>query len=377
LVAPTNIKVKDTVMTWEHPNAERFTVYIYPRGSKGIAAKDNAAAATVPTQEELWASYKTAAGLTGLGTLATINTGDMVASCKAICTKLNATEVQKAFSNTDWAWLKNYIAKVQNAQKGNAVASSTVPELTDDLTTATWRYAIAAFFLQTQYTAWPYSADFTTAGQPSAWGPAYLGEDTGDDNGGNNGGDNGDNNGGNSGSDTPAVNTPAPEYLKTVVYGKSCRMDGWGDLSKMTIAIYSYDRYGIEHAAAYYEGNEVYEPKVSIHWELDGGTVDVDLPTYVTERYVLPIPTKQGYDFDCWRSVKTSRGQKITEIPAGWEGTLYAFWIKNSTDVTNIIPGASMEVYDIMGRYVGDELPTDKHGIFIVIQGDQQLKIVL
>jgi hypothetical protein len=158
-------------MSWEHPNAERFTVYIYPRGSKGMAAKNNAAAATVPTQEELWASYKTAAGLSGLGTLADINTGDMVASCKAICTKLTATEVQKAFSNTDWAWLKKYLADTQNAQKGNTVATSTVPGLTDDLTAATWRYAIAAFFLQTQYTSWPYSADFTTAGLPTAWGP--------------------------------------------------------------------------------------------------------------------------------------------------------------------------------------------------------------
>ena len=372
LAAPTNVKVKDTVMSWEHPTAERFTIYIYPRGSKGIAAKDNAAAATVPTQEELWTNFKTDAGLSGLGTLATINTGDMVASCKTICTKLNAAEVQKAFSNSNWTWLKNYIAKVQNAQKGNAVATSTVPELTDDLTAATWRYAIAAFFLQTQYTAWPYSADFTTAGQPSAWGPAYLGEDTGSgDNGGNNSGDNG----GNSQPDT--YNTPAPEYLKTVVYGKSCRMDGWGDLSTKTVAIYSYDRFGVEHAAAYYEGNEVYEPKVEIFWELDGGKVDGELPTYVTERYVLPIPLKYGYDFDCWRSVKTTRGQKLTEIPAGWKGTLYAFWKKWSTDITDITWNEQTQVYDIMGRFVGNELPTDQHGVFIVIQGKNKVKIVL
>mgnify|MGYP003292506456 FL=1 len=373
LAAPTNIKVKDTVMSWEHPTAERFTVYIYPRGSKGIAAKNNAAVATVPTQEELWASFKTDAGLSGLGTLATINTGDMVASCKTICTKLNATEVQKAFSNSNWTWLKNYIAKVQNAQKGNAVATSTVPELTDDLTTATWRYAIAAFFLQTQYTAWPYSADFTAAGQPSAWGPAYLGEDTGSgDNGGNTGGDNGGNT-----TQPETYNTPAPEYLKTVVYGKNCRMDGWGDLSQYTIAIYSYDRFGVEHAAAYYEGNEVYEPKVEIFWELDGGKVDGDLPTYVTERYVLPIPVKYGYNFDCWRSVKTTRGQKLTEIPAGWKGTLYAFWKKWPTDVTNITWNEQIQVYDLMGRFVGNELPTDQHGVFIVIQGKNKVKIVL
>ena len=372
LAAPTNVKVKDTVMSWEHPTAERFTVYIYPRGSKGIAAKNNAAAASVPTQEELWSSFKTAAGLSSLGTLSEIAT--QTPPCKVICTKLTATEVQKAFSDASWTWLKDYIARVQNAQKGNVVATSTVPELTDDLTQATWRYAIAAFFLQTQYTAWPYSADFTTAGQPSAWGPAYLGEDTGD-----NGSDNGDDNSGdNSGTTTqPTYNTPAPEYLKAVVYGKSCRMDGWGDLSQYTIAIYSYDRFGIEHAAAYYEGNEVYEPKVAIKWELDGGTVDGDLPTYVTERYVLPIPTKQGYDFDCWRSVKTTRGQKITEIPAGWEGTLYAFWKKNSSAVEDIQFNGSIEVYDIMGRYVGNELPTDQHGVFIIIQGKNQAKVVL
>ena len=369
LAAPTNIKVKDTVMSWEHPTAERFTIYIYPRGSKGIAAKNDVAAATVPTQEELWASYKTAAGLSGLGTLADIKTGDMVASCKAICTPLTATEVQKAFSNTDWAWLKNYLTKVQNAQKGNAVASSTVPELTDDLTAATWRYAIAAFFLQTQYTEWPYSADFTTAGQPSAWGPAYLGEDT-------DSGDNGGNTGGNT-NQPDTYNTPAPEYLKTVVYGKSCRMDGWGDLSTKTIAIYSYDRFGVEHAAAYYEGNEVYEPKVEIFWELDGGKVDVDLPTYITERYVLPIPVKYGYNFDCWRSVKTTRGQKLTEIPAGWKGTLYAFWKKWPTDVTNIIWNEQIQVYDIMGRFVGNELPSNQHGVFIIIQGKNQAKIIL
>ena len=365
LAAPTNVKVKDTVMTWEHPTAERYTIYIYPRGTKSAPAK--AASATVPTQEELWASYKTAAGLSGLGTLSEI--ASQATPCKVICTKLTATEVQKAFNNSSWTWMKDYIAEVQNAQKGNAVAASTVPELTEDLTAAAWRYSIAAFFLQTQYTAWPYSADFTTAGQPSAWGPAYLGEETGS-------GNNGDDNGGDTGSTTTS-NTPAPEYLKSVVYGKSCRMDGWGDLSTKTIAIYAYDRFGVEHEAAFYEGNEVYEPRVAIKWELNGGTIDIDLPTYVTERYILPIPTREGYDFDCWRSVKTSRGQKITEIPAGWEGTLYAFWKKSSTDITNILWSEHMEVYDIMGRLVGTELPTNQHGVFIVIQGENQIKIVL
>lgn len=367
LEAPTHVTVKDTVLSWNHPTAQRFTIYVYPRGTKGAPAKAPVAT-TIPTQEELWASYKTAAGLSGLGTLAEIKTGDMVASCKVICTKLTATEVQKAFSNTDWAWLKKYLADTQNAQKGNAVASSTVPELTDDLTTATWRYAIAAFFLQTQYTAWPYSADFTTAGQPSAWGPAYLGENNGS------GDNNGENNG--NGEGNTNANTPAPEFLKGVVYGKSCRMDGWGDLSQYTIAIYSYDRFGVEHKAAYYEGNEVYKQKQVIFWELNGGTVDVELPTFVTEKYILPIPKKAGHDFVAWYNTKALRGQKITEIPAGWEGTLYASW-KVNTAIESISLTEPMQVYDIMGQYVGETLPTDQHGVFIVIQGENSFKIVL
>ena len=125
--------------------------------------------AKVPSQEELWASYKTAAGLSTLGTLAEItaagqgqphNSGDTPCACRIICAKLTATEVQAAFAKTEWAWLKTYIMGLQS-------------DLTDDLTAAAWRYAIAAFFLQSQHSAWPASADFSTAGKPEAWGPAY------------------------------------------------------------------------------------------------------------------------------------------------------------------------------------------------------------
>ena len=123
----------------------------------------------VPTQEELWASYKNAAGLTTLGTLAEItsagegqphNSGDTPCACRIICAKLTAAEVQAAFGKAEWKWLQTYIMSVQS-------------DLTDDLTTAAWRYAVAAFFLQSQHTAWPASADFSTAGKPEKWGPEY------------------------------------------------------------------------------------------------------------------------------------------------------------------------------------------------------------
>jgi hypothetical protein len=63
---------------------------------------------------------------------------------------------------------------------------------------------------------------------------------------------------------------------------------------------------------------------------------------------------------------------------------LYAFWTKNSSyeepdnsDVTNILLNQEMEVYDVMGRLVGNQLPTDQHGVFIIIQGKNQAKIIL
>ena len=123
----------------------------------------------VPTQEELWASYKTAAGLTILGTLEEIKakgegqphtSGDTPCGCRIICGKLTAAEVQTVFGKAEWKWLQTYIMSVQS-------------DLTDDLTTAAWRYAIAAFFLQSEHTSWPASANFAEAGKPEKWGPAY------------------------------------------------------------------------------------------------------------------------------------------------------------------------------------------------------------
>ena len=104
---------------------------------------------TVPTQDELWENFNKAAGfesialkhITKINTIATYTTGE------------NLTAV---FALDDWKWLKKYIMTTQNAQKGNAVGTRTVPELKENITentdqTAAWRFAIGAFFLQSQY----------------------------------------------------------------------------------------------------------------------------------------------------------------------------------------------------------------------------------
>ena len=168
-----------------------------------------------------------------------------------------------------------------------------------------------------------------------------------------------------------------PTYLYKMTYNKHINLIGIGDLSQLTLAICSYDRYGIEHAAATFEGTGVFDYPAVIFWELNGGTVDVELPSYVTETYILPIPTKPGYDFAGWYNNRTLRGTKFTEISEGWKGTLYAKWKAITSDVENVNTNSDMRVYDVMGRWVGNELPTNEQGVFIVIQNKERYKILL
>ena len=138
-------------------------------GGKVVKEISGADAVKVPTQEELWASYKEAAGITSLGTLEEIaskgagqphSSADTPCGCRVICGKLTSAGVQAAFGKTEWKWLKEYIMSVQTS-------------LTDDLTAAAWRYAIAAFFLQSIHDSWPVSENFAEAGKPEKWGPYY------------------------------------------------------------------------------------------------------------------------------------------------------------------------------------------------------------
>lgn len=133
----------------------------------------------------------------------------------------------------------------------------------------------------------------------------------------------------------------------------------------------------INICTATFEGTGVLDYPAVIFWELNGGTIDVELPSYVTETYTLPIPTKPGCDFAGWYNNRTLRGAKFTEITEGWKGTLYAKWVASTSDIEDVTASSDMRVYDIMGRLVGNELPTNEQGVFIVIQNQAKYKIIL
>lgn len=120
---------------------------------------------------DMFAACMADGGVTGLASLDEVKALDDPFA--TICTPLQNGNVTTLMSLQKWDWLEEYILTAQNAQKGNAVGSSTVPGLTAGTASAAWRYAIAAFFLETQRTGWPYSADFSEAGKDAAYLPAW------------------------------------------------------------------------------------------------------------------------------------------------------------------------------------------------------------
>ena len=127
-------------------------------------------------KSEMFAACMAEAGVTGLASLDELKAAG-AASFTTICTPLNATKCQVILDSDKWEWLEQYIMSVQNPQKGTIVGEGTIPELTANTADPSWRYAIAAFFLEMQNTAWPRTADFSVAGKDvtyiPAWGQSY------------------------------------------------------------------------------------------------------------------------------------------------------------------------------------------------------------
>ena len=114
------------------------------------------------TKNDMFQACMADCGVTGLATLDEVK-ADADPFTK-ICGKL--LDVSGMLNAAKWDWLEAYIMSVQNAD-ANATA------LYEGTTSAGWRYAVAAFFLESQRTSWPKSADFLHAGTPEAFMPVW------------------------------------------------------------------------------------------------------------------------------------------------------------------------------------------------------------
>ena len=129
----------------------------------------------------LWTSFKEATGLTHLGALETMDFAKICGpnalysyrnpDTQEIKTNADgsteATILNALFAKEEWKWMKTYIMDVQNKAAGATILPETIGDSYES--NRAWAFAVAAFFLQTQRTDWPKTADFSTAGKHSVW----------------------------------------------------------------------------------------------------------------------------------------------------------------------------------------------------------------
>lgn len=111
---------------------------------------------TVPTNAELWEAFKPY-----YNTFYGLSRADQPIENVATFAATYMQDIMTSASS-EYKWLGDYILKVAQEQ-GYTVD-----------TEALWRWHADSFFNCRQRTSWPKTADFSTAGQPSAWGSAYL-----------------------------------------------------------------------------------------------------------------------------------------------------------------------------------------------------------
>ena len=115
------------------------------------------------TKNDMFQACMADCGATGLATLDEVKAD--ADPFTTICAKL--LDVSGMLNAAKWDWLEAYIMSVQNADANAATA------LVEGTTSAGWRYAVAAFFLESQHTSWPKSADFSVAGKINAYQAAW------------------------------------------------------------------------------------------------------------------------------------------------------------------------------------------------------------
>ena len=115
------------------------------------------------SKADMWAAFSTDAGIS-VGTYEEVKAaGDPFT---LICGKLFDANVTTIMGMEKWDWLEAYVMTVQNAD-ANATA------LVEGTSSAGWRYALAAFFIEGHRTSWPKSTDFSVAGTPEAFIPSW------------------------------------------------------------------------------------------------------------------------------------------------------------------------------------------------------------
>ena len=349
LEAPTDLNISGNTVTWQHPTAERFTVYVYPKGLDFATAQKDAqylqgvvyGQSCELNVEGLMDMTIAVCSYDRFGVehgVALLNGGKFPESdpnATEITWVLNGGVLKTIAAPTNeelWEnWKPDYVSFYENLYGDQFIGSE--DRAMNDVLGFTWINSmgkgLAAEFM-TQSADWKWLKDYMLA--------------------------------------------EAEAQDKTIESDNNWRYNLYSFFN-CDNAAYRVDGYC---AGSTVDFTEAGQPDVWGPYYPNAGETDMQLPNQLTETYVLPTPTHpDGYEFLGWYTTATITGEAVVAIPAGWKGTLYAQWKMGLTSVEVIDINQSMKVYDVFGRYVGNNIDNLSHGLYVIVQGKNVTKIIL
>ena len=348
LEAPTDLNISGNTVTWQHPTAERFTVYVYPKGLDFATAQKDAqylqgvvyGQSCELNVEGLMDMTIAVCSYDRFGVehgVALLNGGkfpESDPSATEITWVLNGGVLKTIAAPTNeelWEnWKPDYVSFYDNLYGDQFIGSE--DRAMNDVLGFTWINSmgkgLAAEFM-TQSADWKWLKDYMLA--------------------------------------------EAEAQDKTIESDNNWRYNLYSFFN-CDNAAYRIDGYC---AGSTVDFTEAGKPDVWGPYYPNAGETDMQLPDQVTETYVLPTPTHpEGYEFLGWYTTATITGEAVVAIPAGWKGTLYAHWEEPTTRIVNIDTDNSVKVYDVFGRYVGNNIDNLSHGLYVIVQGGNVTKII-
>ena len=349
LEAPTDLNISGNTVTWQHPTAERFTVYVYPKGLDFATAQKDAqylqgvvyGQSCELNVEGLMDMTVAVCSYDRFGVehgVALLNGGKFPESdpnATEITWVLNGGVLKTIAAPTSeelWEnWKPDYVSFYENLYGDQFIGSE--DRAMNDVLGFTWINSmgkgLAAEFM-TQSADWKWLKDYMLA--------------------------------------------EAEAQDKTIESDNHWRYNLYSFFN-CDNAAYRIDGYC---AGSTVDFTEAGKPDVWGPYYPNAGETDLQLPNQVTETYVLPTPTHpNGYEFLGWYTTATITGEAVVAIPAGWRGTLYAQWKESTTGIVNIDTDNSVKVYDAFGRFVGNNIDNLSHGLYVIVQGGNVTKIIL
>ena len=349
LSAPENLHIEGNTLKWEHPTAERFTVYVYPMGLdwttaqktgtylQGMVYGNELALSQIPNWQAMTLAVCSYDRFGVEHGVAIINEGqfpDSDPNATEITWVLNGGEIKVQVLTTNeelWEqWKPDYVAHYSALYGSKFVPAEDRP--IEDVLGFTWINSVGQGL----------AADFMTHHTNWTWLRDYM-LDIAD-------------------ADGYSINSDN-DWRYHLYSFFNC-----------SNAAYRVDGYRAGYTADFTNAGK---PEAWGPYYGNSGETDMQLPTHVTETYILPTPTHpSGAAFLGWYTTANFTGDAVIAIPAGWVGTLYAKWEGIHTAIEHITTDNTMRIYDIMGRMVGTDKNAIGHGVFIIETNGQRIKII-